>query len=556
MKRSPKRLSEFNVEEVLLPHTSPWSSGSKWQLAKPLCALLFVLLLAATAGAILSTSDGKPTNLWPWGEDRFTSIRRFITPTVLLAAIATISNILLRYAYSEAMVMQWWREALHPQSVSDLHHGWEYGYSTLGALTSRLKCNGFHLLSWTNIVVALAAAQGTLFQRASRVVVVGDAPVRHMTITVRAPPRELAPDVISGPIGEGLSFKNQYRFMQANIDHNLGTPVALAYTGCNGTCVATIVAPGFDFRCAAGARPYDLGMHSAGEWAPVFSSELRDFAARNLDRADFHSVHKPAGGCQGTLIVKNCTAHNAVVRYNVTLTNQTAALAPIGDTALNHTVRLVYGDYAEVRNATHKAYNASNVHGLINYLGGEMGSSKWVRRVNGMVDVARGGGMLLNTLQTHGGDACNETWTDPTERLMHMMRDVMFRAAIMDFNEKTLSDYQTVAATEAGIITLYQSDPQYGLVGLCFPVAGALFIMCLMWGCRDQGRAVTLSPVEIARAFGAAVLIDAGSNSTVEEILEQVGSELKIQYGDNASGGVGFDDASKVRRPKLGREYQ
>lgn len=125
-------------------------------------SLVGVVFTAIAAGVVLRLSDDQPTEKWP--TEKFV-----MSPTVLLAIIAVISNTLLRYALSEAWTISWWRKTLKPTSISGLHKNWAFHHSILDAVFAG---RSFNLIALGKILVTLAVVQGPLLQRASRTTLV------------------------------------------------------------------------------------------------------------------------------------------------------------------------------------------------------------------------------------------------------------------------------------------------------------------------------------------------------------------------------------------------
>jgi hypothetical protein len=61
----------------------------------------------------------------------------------------------------------------------------------------------------------------------------------------------------------------------------------------------------------------------------------------------------------------------------------------------------------------------------------------------------------------------------------------------------------------------------------CFAI---LFAALLYWGWWRLGRHVSLSPIEIAKAFDAPLLQDVNTNARAKDLLHDVG-DLRIRYG-------------------------
>ena len=96
-------------------------------------------------------------------------------------------------------------------------------------------------------------------------------------------------------------------------------------------------------------------------------------------------------------------------------------------------------------------------------------------------------------------------------------------------------------------VPVYTSS--YLFLGLAVMVSllGWLATVPIFFGWWNLGRAVSMSPIEMARAFGAPDLKNYDSNSTAKSLLEEVGGQ-KVQYGvSTVTTGA---DASETQQPR------
>ena len=96
-------------------------------------------------------------------------------------------------------------------------------------------------------------------------------------------------------------------------------------------------------------------------------------------------------------------------------------------------------------------------------------------------------------------------------------------------------------------------------------VAAVCGVVPLFYGFWALGRTTSMSPVEVAKAFGAEVLVGVGgSNSTAEGIAGSKGGrtvvvrygEVSVVVGGEGGARLGFGDAGRVGDPVLGRVYE
>ena len=138
--------------------------------------------------------------------------------------------------------------------------------------------------------------------------------------------------------------------------------------------------------------------------------------------------------------------------------------------------------------------------------------------------------------------SCSRTIQDPTDYILRSMSEILFRvgfaAAQMD-----PPPMQAFEAKQVRMDLVYTSN-------LRFLAAAACIMLCaivLVAGTHHQwwlvGRSVSLSPLEIAKAFDAPLLAVPGtSNTDVKAMLDVVG-KMQVKYG-----GVLQSGAAGLRR--------
>lgn len=111
----------------------------------------------------------------------------------------------------------------------------------------------------------------------------------------------------------------------------------------------------------------------------------------------------------------------------------------------------------------------------------------------------------------------NMTWTDSTPDLLSGIRELTFRAAVFKSNA---SYHQTVNETETTVETVYIAHYKFLYAALAFVIFGVVGIVPFFMGWWYLGRPVSLSPVEIAKAFAAPLLQGGDTNADVDALLE------------------------------------
>lgn len=123
---------------------------------------------------------------------------------------------------------------------------------------------------------------------------------------------------------------------------------------------------------------------------------------------------------------------------------------------------------------------------------------------------------------------CDMYWTDPTPDIIAGIRELGFRTAIAATNSTT---EQTVLATEIANVQVYVSHYRYLAGALVVMLLGIVLVFPTFLGWWQLGRKMSLSPIEIAKAFNAPLLEGCRSNSKMKIILEEVGG-LEVVYGE------------------------
>ena len=123
----PFMMSKTAAESSLeLPQKSPHSEGldRSWRPGAvkhfPMAgfaALATVVVCCGASIGILVASNGAPIGSWS------------LTPSVWLAITNAVAIAMLTFAFSEGVVIAWWRRTLKGGTVADLHQNWSFGHS-------------------------------------------------------------------------------------------------------------------------------------------------------------------------------------------------------------------------------------------------------------------------------------------------------------------------------------------------------------------------------------------------------------------------------------------
>jgi hypothetical protein len=131
------------------------------------------------------------------------------------------------------------------------------------------------------------------------------------------------------------------------------------------------------------------------------------------------------------------------------------------------------------------------------------------------------------------------SFSDPTNYIINNMRDIAFRIALQAAKDDATASNatQTVNYTGKRARTVYATDFRFVAAATALNILTIIAISMTYWGWWALGRAVSLSPLEIAKAFDASLLQDTDSNATAHQLLEHLKrKDFTVRYGE-----VGFE---------------
>lgn len=498
-------------------------------------ALLGVLVGIAAAVTVLVKSDERPVKSWS------------LQPTVYLAIITAITNILLHFALTEGVNVAWWKRATDENTeVADLHRYWSYGNSLLAAMTSGRHIN---MVAVACMFVAIGPVNGPLLQRASRVTVARF----QQTTNVRVNIAQELPDGYTGYIsgrGHGIGLLAP-AFTDTVQAENNQVAINVAADGCTGQCNTAIPGAGFAINCSVSTIPYALTPKVPGS-GEAFNASQEATANGTLSFGSYlewssfvpgtinlNIQYKNDPACDGELQVRNCTMTAAVVDYPVIINgnkstiellpgssmfddkviNQTdVAMGPsIGPTTLGgfgKALSNTYNSEANLRFVAAAGYELSTTGATANRYA-----------------------VLANSTSGYGSYAnCDLSFKDPSNDLVQAVRSLMFRTAIAAANTSLPADSQSVTAQESTSLPVYESHYLYLGLAILVTSLGWLAMLPIFGGWWHVGRTVTMSPVETGKAFRAPMLASPDGNAEIDTLLKEVGTR-PIRYGAVATGG-------------------
>jgi hypothetical protein len=168
--------------------------------------------------------------------------------------------------------------------------------------------------------------------------------------------------------------------------------------------------------------------------------------------------------------------------------------------------------------------------------------------------------------ETLGGENYNFKWSDPTDDIINMAHELTLRTAIATTSTLVITNKNSQDLGTADLLTkgqpeivspdltlvnrtldqeaqvaitfdetVYKAQPEWLAAAFVLIVVACLSILPTYWGWWRLGRPVSMSPLEIAKAFEAPLMQHADPNGTIDDHLQSVGS-TRVRYGFHANG--------------------
>ncbi|KAF3484459.1 uncharacterized protein GIQ15_03783 [Arthroderma uncinatum] len=508
---------------------NPWRPGVAARLPwLSLGALLVSILGGGASVGILVASNGQPISKWKY------------QPTVYLSIAYTITNIALQFAFTEGVTTAWWRKALKPDTqLGDLHRSWAFGNSVWGAITSFRR---FNVIALACILIAMVPINGPLLQRASTVVVASVVSNARLNLSV-ATHLDIPTGYLSGR-GYAVSMISE-NFRPIVQDYYGRTEIAMKNTGCSssGKCTAGMRGAGFAVNCSSYDVPFsvlpaggsDPGSDPAivnGTYAFMSSFGWSASAPNNMS---LNIQFKDTPDCSGRLTVRNCSLSSAIVQYPVIIdgNKSTISLDPSST---------IFDDVFESHtNVDPNLYGPRQgptvLGGLWFALNNRFASTSHMRFIGAVgYEVLSTGSTasqfavvadMLKANDAFNSGMCHLHFQDPTQQLLQEARQFMFRTAVAAANS---SDIQQVMSREIATRPVYQSHWQFLGIALLVTALAIIAVTLTFHGFWHLGRRVTMSPIELAKAFDSPLLNCEDSNAVVGTLVERIG-ERTVRYG-------------------------
>lgn len=465
-----------------------------------------------------------------------------LQPSTCLSVSATISNLFLATIYKEGLVRYFWLRALRGLSVKDLQCEWDAGQSLFGAFRAFAVRRGLFSSIPMFIVSLSALLRSPLNQAAVRVIqdnVTADG-IFTLQVAQKLPDDYTAYnwEVKASSIANATDAISSLTWKFASVvrDYNSRVAMTLSHADCGDSCVTTINGFGFHVNCtsenwnAIGDADDVMGWEFSTDvniWAQNLSSSLShaQSSISTLDRRSDPSLYSAGLNISifSNYTLRTCLLQPSIIAYPVTLANQ-GSVSLNGNWSTDQLIETV--DYTGPINSDGHDGQQTTIGGF-QYAGSAMFKSSAYDDMGVFVY----GGLLANTY-FHGQE---EGWSDPTDDILNAFRELSFRASLYaaadnELNQTESRSNQTVQYTGHTSRTIYSTQWSFMAAGLTVSVVAVLGVLPLFHGFWELGRDVSMSPLEIAKAFDAPLLANAGSNCEAREIARQAGNK-QIVYG-------------------------
>lgn len=359
--------------------------------------------------------------------------------------------------------------------------------------------------------------------------------------------------------------------MKAFLD---GEDITLSDSGCptNGTCTGRLEAGGFAIGCVHDTQAFNntpvilpTGASSGFPTNEVFETSFSwdRFTPYQLN---FSMKFKDTEECEGTILAKFCSLRIATLRYPVVIDGATKTIALERGTTIFDDEFVANSPEPGIEDT-----GLSMLTGILNILTGQYSSALTMTNTatRGYALSASNNALLAqfadyHGLEKYGGlnsalmgpDACHLRFRDPFDYIMNKTRELMFRKALADANS---SDIQAITVDVQMSTNVYETEYIFLVIAAAITLLAMAFVSATFYGYWELGRNVSMSPLEIARAFNAPLLAMEDSNSDIKGLVNSIGHK-PVRYGVIAqrTGRVslsGLKDRSTIRQRGMQSAY-
>jgi hypothetical protein len=556
------------------PDASIWKTG--FWLRFPwagMLSLLSTIIAIAFMLYIVRTSDGQPIDHW------------YHQPTVYLSITYTIANIALQFALAQAVTMTWWIKALKGEAkIRELHNIWAFGTGFTNILTSG---RSFNFVALAGLAVTLVPVNGPLLQRSTVVKEQTVIAPQNLTIPVALEfpggytgdiaGRMYKPTSISAGFGEILKR------------HGVSQSINITNSGCEGICKGKLQGAGYEIRCTNESMPFTVDLQAYWDKNETLTYEMRPFESNFTFSQtgeyilNFTATFKVESACASNWTVSQCTLRPATMEYPIILSNDTITLDPEGSWKTDRVMALRPPPPEDAGIVRGPITHGGMYLALISLWSDIMvasydGVTGWRGAISSTV-ISRYVNNIGNMTSYGDEGGCQLSFFDPTYDAMADVRELSFRSALYIASanvgiqtprsrlqnltraqwEETYS--QTIGGQQTSRRVIYQSQYGFLAAAVAITMLATFCVLILSLGWWHLGREVSLSPIEIAKAFAAPTLQGANSNAKASKILKEMGNE-RVSYGtawddagsrDVATRTMRIDWAGRCEPPRSGQ---
>lgn len=238
------------------------------------------------------------------------------------------------------------------------------------------------------------------------------------------------------------------------------------------------------------------------------------------------------------LQVKQCEFHYALLNYPINIRNGTVEFsAPLSD--LGKSPNSVVSRYRLPAKGA-----AFSVLGGVYLVTNNLFKPKaFISQTDHFWSMRTSGTLAAESIDSFDQtDTCKDSWNDPTPQVIAGMQEIMFRTALsvktqssntwlVDGEPQSIQMKQTVSAVKVSTKTVFEMDRRYLAAGAVVMIVCVIIVASTFYGWWKVGRTISMSPVEIAKAFNAPVLQGKGIHSDLDELLVAVGRR-SVRYGE------------------------
>ncbi|KAE9377674.1 hypothetical protein N431DRAFT_554030 [Stipitochalara longipes BDJ] len=482
------------------------------------------IVFAIGSAVIIVVSDQRPAT---W----------IIQPSVLLSLLASISTASLIVALTAGIAITWWRASLHPQgtTLAKLHQIWNQGGSIRAAILAGRDVNK---VAVALILLSIAGVSyGPLLQRASHTKIL---PI-STNITMFMDIFQQLPDGVSGTVDTvteediilGTVFQEAIQdwFNQVGMQ----TYVDSGYA-CNGTCKANITSPGITGHCDTRNETFTM-LSAAQNGTLVFGinfTRYDDASGMPTLEMNTRSVSNVDQTCMATLTHHTCKLYSAEILYPVIIEGINVTRDP--DVWIDFDYSQPYTSLGDLASAPYNS-PAGPLGGLA-WFGETYFAANATISYNASSGTYNAGGFGVGWNQffnTNPPDTvenlnCEFLWFDPLDTVMYAFADVLFRASLSTGQDVDNAPTEVFSAIQTRDTLTYQSNHTFLVVGSLVLLVAIAAVSWTLHGWWDLGRNVSLSPLEIAQAFGAEMLNFPNAPTDVQALFRQAGHK-SVKYG-------------------------